>query len=164
MKTCILIFSLVGSIASAGDSEALEVVLKSNSTAIQQALLAQKKSNNPRIGGFVDQGILEHRKLNDRLLQIRKEEKIKPKVSDLSREIDAHSRLSFKKLKSMEEPDFDRAYVESQIESHDRVIAALREILIPNSKNEVLKKNLEENLLSWEAHLNHAVTLKESMP
>jgi putative membrane protein len=163
MRTILITVLFTGAFASAGDSEVLAILIGSNNASIQQAILAKKKSVNPRIGNYADVEILDHRKANDRLIEIRKSEKLKPKVSDQSREIDADSKLTVKKLQKLKGREKDAAYIDAQIEAHRRMMTALDTLLIPDTKNPILRKNLEDYLLTMETHLNHATTIKETL-
>lgn len=61
-----------------------------------------------------------------------------------------------KELKAKKGKDFDKAYIDNEVAYHKAVINAVKDLLIPQSKNVELKSLLQAVLPALESHLAHA--------
>ena len=66
-------------------------------------------------------------------------------------------------LQRMEGKALDKEYIEDQVETHKTVLKDLKETLIPQAKNEELKKHLEQTAKTIEKHLEHAQELERRL-
>ena len=59
--------------------------------------------------------------------------------------------------------EFDRAYIDHEVEYHRAVLNALDDMLIPNATNAELRETLVGVRPAFEAHLEHAQSLQRSL-
>ena len=72
----------------------------------------------------------------------------------------SRTEASLKKLKGAE---FDKAYVNHEVDYHQQVLDAIDKVLIPNAKNAELKGLIEKVRPAIATHLEHAKHLQASL-
>jgi len=66
-------------------------------------------------------------------------------------------------LKGLSGADFDKAYVNAEVDLHQSVLDQLDNTLIPSAQNAELKSLLEQARPTISAHLDHAKSLKTKL-
>jgi putative membrane protein len=66
-------------------------------------------------------------------------------------------------LKGLSGADFDKAYVNAEVDLHQAVLDQLDNTLIPAAQNAELKTMLEQARPTISAHLDHAKSLKSKL-
>jgi putative membrane protein len=66
-------------------------------------------------------------------------------------------------LKTLNGADFDKAYIDHEVEYHQSVLDALDKTLIPGATNAELKALLEKTRPAFAAHLEHAKQVQGSL-
>jgi hypothetical protein len=61
------------------------------------------------------------------------------------------------------ETDFDKAYIDGQIEGHQKVLDVFDKELLPNAKAEDLKKFLTDTRATVDKHLTHAKEVQAAL-
>jgi putative membrane protein len=123
-----------------------------NSSEIEQGKLAQSKSKEPHVKSFAAKMIEHHGKAKRDQAKL----KLSEAESPLSRQLQEESQAKLDELKQKSGREFDLAYLDAQVEGHQKVLDAINQDLLPNAKDEKLVSYLQELRPQVEVHLNEA--------
>jgi putative membrane protein len=141
------------------DSEIVAITAAANSAEIEQGQLAQKKARDPRVRDFAAMMVDHHgdaRREQERL-------SVEPNQSTNSERMQADAKDALRELQQKSGKDFDRAYLELQIEEHRKVLDSLKQELRPAAKSARLKAYLENLQPQVESHLAQAERLQQEL-
>jgi putative membrane protein len=143
------------------DEQIAAVTDAANTGEVEQAKLAQKKGKNARVKKFAATMIAHHGQAKQKQSKLLGKAKITPAENALSTQLTEESTRMLETLKTAEGPDFDKAYIDSQVDAHQKVLEAFDTRLIPNAQNPELKASLEEFRTKIEAHLKEAQEIQQ---
>lgn len=133
------------------DTEIAGVTDAANSSEIEQAKIAERKAKNPEVKRFAGMMLTHHQRAQTELAKLG----IKKADSPVSIQLDTASASTVDLLKNST-GDFDRVYIDSQVEAHRNVIALIDAQLLPNAKEPSLRAYLQKIRVQVEAHLQQA--------
>lgn len=145
------------------DAEITKIVTTTNEGEINIAKLAQKKAKSEEVRKFAGHMITEHTNNNKNSMMLIRKLELKPDSNNKSEEFKKNSEKTISKLSDLEGAAFDKAYIESQVNIHQKVLNDLEQTLIPSAKNPELKALLEKTRSNVNAHLEHAKKVKTSL-
>jgi len=145
------------------DPEIASVAVVANQIDIDYGTVAIKRSNNKEVIDFANTMIKDHNAVIDQAVALVTKLGVTPKDNAVSQSLLRQSKETLKKLNSVSKKDFDKTYIDNEVAYHEAVIAAVRDILIPQSKNSELKDLLKAVLPALEAHLEHAKMTQSSL-
>jgi putative membrane protein len=122
------------------------------STETEQAQLAQSKSKDPRVLGFARMMIEHHGQSRQRQSALGLSTAGSPMFQTLSQQ----GRQTVATLTDKQGKDFDRAYLQEQIEQHQRVLDALDQRLLPSARDPQLRAHLQSMRPIIQQHLQAA--------
>jgi putative membrane protein len=134
------------------DQQIAAVTDSVNTAEIEQARLAQSKSTNDEVKRFAAMMIEHHGQAKKKQVQLNLAEAESP----LSLKLAAQTHLTMEQLKQKTGGEFDRAYLQAQIDGHQKVLEAIDTQLLPNAKNPELKAYLESIRPTVADHLARA--------
>ena len=141
------------------DPQIAKITSSVHESEIEQARLAQEKTQNPQVRQLAAMMIEQHE-------QARQQESalnLGSEDSPLSRQLHTKSEATLAELKSKQGADFDRAYIRAQIEGHQKVLDTIRNELRPNAQNPQLQVHLQELEPKVAQHLEHAQQAEQSL-
>jgi putative membrane protein len=159
-------FALAGSAfaqTAPDDAQIAGIVVAANTVDINAGKLAEKMSKDAGVKSFAKQMVTDHTGVNKQATALVKKLKVTPLDSDLSKSLKSGGDDNIAKLKKLKGKDFDKAYVDHEVDYHQAVIDALDKTLIPNAKNAELKDTLVKTRPAFVAHLEHAKQLQSSL-
>jgi putative membrane protein len=139
------------------DPQIAAVTQAAHQAEVEQAKIAQKKAKHARVKKFAAKMIKDHgaaQKKQDKLVK-----KLSLTVGDSPAlaELTSSNQSALEKLETTNAgPDFDMAYMNAQVEAHQKVLDMIDKQLLPNAQNEELKTLLTEIRPVIEAHLTEA--------
>ncbi len=145
------------------DAQIAAIVVTANQVDIDAGKLAQSKGSNAEVKAFGKQMVTDHTAVNKQATALAKKLKLKPQDNATSKSLKSGGAKNVKSLQKLKGPAFDKAYIEHEIAYHQQVIDAINKTLIPNARNEELKKLLTTGLPLFEGHLQHAKQLQSSL-
>ena len=145
------------------DAQIASIVVTANQVDIDAGKLAQSKGSNPEVKAFGKQMVTDHTAVNKQAAALAKKLKLKPQDNPTSQSLKAGGEKNLKQLRKLKGAAFDKAYIEHEVAYHQQVIDAIEKTLIPNAKNEELKKLLTTGLQLFEGHLQHAEQIQSSL-
>jgi putative membrane protein len=159
--------SSMGSGGSSGgqlsDGQIAQIAMTANNVEITAARAAVKATKNARVKEFAREMIKDHTAANTQAQALAKKAGISPEESDTSQQLNQHGQDEMQQLKGLKGAQFDRAYIDAQVQDHQTVLDALDNQLIPNAKNDDMKSLLTKVRTKVSQHLEHARSLQQSM-
>lgn len=149
--------------ADLSDPEVAYVAVVANQIDIRYAEIAKGISTNPEVLNFAQTMIRDHNAVIKMASDLAAKLGVVPKDNKLAQQLLADARKTEKSLKSAKGTDFDRKYVNNEVGYHKAVIAAIKDVLIPETENAELKSLLQKVLPALETHLGHAEMLQKKI-
>jgi len=145
------------------DAQILKVTETVNSGEIQQAKLARGKTKSTPIKQFAMHMISAHTKANEQGAMLSKQEKLAPEASSLAADMSAKGAATLDALKTASSSEFDKTYIDAQVQQHQTVLNMFSEKLIPSASDAALKAQLEAAKKMVESHLAAARKLQAEL-
>lgn len=145
------------------DEQILMIVDLANGSEVDQAKIALGKAKNARVKKFAQTMINHHGDAKQKGAKLTKKLGVTPAESTLSSQLTSDSSNMMSTLKNTAPADFDRTYIEQQIEAHTKVLSTIDAELAPNAKNSDLKALLTEIRPKVEAHLAEAKDIQMAL-
>ncbi|MGZ3768042.1 MAG: DUF4142 domain-containing protein [Bdellovibrio sp.] len=149
--------------ATPSDSEIAEVMEEANDAEIKAGKMAEKKASNEEVKNYAKMMVDEHKESEKEGKKVTKDAKIKSKSSDLSKSFKKDASDKISSLRSLKGTEFDKAYISSQIDMHQKLLTDLETNFIPNTQNPQLRSHLEKTKSHVQDHLTQAKKIQESM-
>lgn len=146
------------------DAEIAAISKAANDGEIEHAKLAKTKAKDKKVKDFAAMMTKDHTEANKRQAALAKKAAIEPKESDLSKRLVEDAKTKGEALKAAPKgAEFDRAYIDGQVEAHTMVLDALDKQMIPAAQNPELKAELEKVRGAVEMHLNQAKEIQAGL-
>jgi putative membrane protein len=130
-----------------------------NSSEIEQAQLAQTRSKNPEVLRFAAMMISHHGQARQQQAALGVSSVASPMLLSLSEQ----GRQTLATLKSKEGQDFDRAYLQAQVEQHQKALDMMDRQLLPSAEKSELRAQLQKMRPVVEQHLTAARQALQSL-
>ena len=145
------------------DAQIASIVLTANQVDIDAGKLATAKSRNPEIKKFGQLMVTDHTGVNKSATELVQKLKVLPQDNPTSQTLKAGALKNVTQLKTLNGAEFDKAYIDHEVEYHQSVLNALDRTLIPGATNAELKALLEKTRPAFAAHLEHAKQVQASL-
>jgi putative membrane protein len=149
--------------ATPDDAQIAGIVVAANKVDIDAGKLAEKKTKDAEVKAFAKQMVGDHTGVNKQAMALVKKLKLTPQDSDLGKSLKEGGAANMAKLKPLAGKDFDKAYIDHEVEYHQSVIDAMDKTLIPNAQNAELKDTLVKTRPVFVAHLEHAKRIQAAI-
>lgn len=144
------------------DPEVASVAVVANQIDIAYAEIARKKSKDAEVLKFAQTMINDHNAVIAQAAALVKKLGVTPKDNQVSQKLLADADKTKKTLRAKTGKAFDKAYVDNEVAYHKAVIAAVEDLLIPETENSELKELLQNVVPALKAHLGHAEMLQKN--
>jgi putative membrane protein len=145
--------------APLSDAQIAAITDIANTAEIEQAKLARTKSKNAEVQKFSAMMIAHHGEAKQKQAKL----KITTADSAASTKLLEEGGQVLASLKDTKGADFDRRYIEAQVDGHQKVLDTINNQLLPNVKSPELKAYLEEIKPKVEQHLQAARTAQQAI-
>jgi putative membrane protein len=145
------------------DPQIAAIVVTANSVDVDAGKLAKKKTHNKEVRKFAQQMITDHTAVNKSATDLVTKLKVAPEENDTSRSLKKGGDDNIAHLKELKGKDFDKAYIDHEVDYHQTVLDALDKTLIPSAQNAELKALLEKVRPAIAAHLDHAKHIQSTL-
>jgi putative membrane protein len=145
------------------DPEIAHIVVTADTIDITAGKLAESKSKNAEVKKFAKQMVMDHMAVNKQASDLAKKLKVTPKDNDTSKSLMKGADENIANLKKAKGKDFDKAYVDHEVEYHQAVLDAIDKTLLPSAQNAELKGLIEKVRPSIQAHLDHAKHIQSEL-
>ncbi|HEX3773186.1 MAG TPA: DUF4142 domain-containing protein [Polyangiaceae bacterium] len=141
------------------DEQIAAITDSANSTEIEEGKLARLKSKDKDVQRFAAKMIAAHeeaKKNQDKL-------KLPTAESALGNTLGTAAASAMNTLKSSEGAAFDKAYIDAQVDAHQKLLDALNDKLLPSVKNPDLKAYLNQFQPHVARHLQEAKEIQQAL-
>lgn len=145
------------------DAEIAAILEAANTAEIETARMAQSQASNSEVKSFAQMMVTEHSKNDSKGDALLGRLKIKPSETAASRDLKMRSNSKMDALKDKSGAEFDRAYMDTQVQMHQQVATDLQTKLIPAAKNSEFRSFLQETLSHVQGHLEQAQRLQSQV-
>ncbi|MGH7579636.1 MAG: DUF4142 domain-containing protein, partial [Gemmatimonadales bacterium] len=125
------------------DPEIAHIAVTANAIDRAMGELAKTKARSSAVKGFAQTMVTDHGGVNRQAVQLAQRLKVMPQENDVSRQLQQGADEARASLESKSGAEFDRGYMQREVEYHQAVLDALDQALIPNAQNGELKALLE---------------------
>jgi putative membrane protein len=146
----------------ANDAQIAEVIDAANNGEMAQAREAVSKAKNPRVKQFAQHMITDHGNAEAKLRSIDSKNSITPQDSSVSDRIKQNGDQVMTKLRSSSGSDFDKAYIDAQVDQHQKVLDQIDHD-IPQAQNAALVAYLKDVRTKVAHHLKMAQDIQASL-
>ncbi|MBX9646631.1 MAG: DUF4142 domain-containing protein [Xanthobacteraceae bacterium] len=123
---------------------------------IEYAKIALAKTKNPEVKAFAELMIRDHTAVNEGAGALLAKLKVKPQENDFSKALQAGATKKNAELNGLTGEAFDKAYAANELAYHQTVNKIVGQTWIPNVKNPEVKAFLEQALVTFKVHEDHA--------
>jgi putative membrane protein len=165
-------FALLGSLVFASNAAAQQgpsdanigaIVLAANQIDIDYGTIALSKSKNKDVRDFAQQMVTDHNAVQKSVIALAGKLKLTPVDDATSNGLKSKSVEVKAKLNSLKGKEFDKYYIDNEVEYHKLVCNAVSTVLIPNAQNAELKSALQGALPLFQGHLEHAQKIQTTV-
>ena len=145
------------------DPQIAHIVVTANQIDIDAGKLAKSHTKNKEVQAFAQQMITDHTAVNKQAGALAKKLGVKPEDNDTSKALKKGAQANMAKLKNMKGAQFDKAYVDHEVDYHQQVLDAIDKVLVPSAQNAELKGLIEKVRPAIQTHLDHAKHLQADL-
>jgi len=138
------------------DPQSVRILTTVNGGEIEQAQLAKDKAQDSRVKKFAQKMIDEHKKANDKIIKLYKSEDLMPANSSVANDLADKGSQTLTTLNATTVPDFDKTYIDAQVQQHQEVLELINTRLIPGATDAKLKDALLDASKMVAHHLEKA--------
>lgn len=149
--------------ASFSDPQIAAIVVAANQVDIDAGNLAAKKTKNPEVKKFAELMVKDHTAVNKSAVDLVTKLKVTPEESETSKTLKQGGADNIARLEKLEGAEFDKAYIDNEVDYHAAVIGVLKNTLIPSAQNAELKAALTGVAPAFDAHLAHAQQVQAAL-
>ena len=142
-----------GAAAASEASGILSQLNVANTTEIQLATLAAKKATSPQVKRIATRLAADHTKNREQLRALAQKLNLPLTPAEGGRVSTADSAVMLSQLQAKAGRDFDRAFIQQEINDHQSSIAKLQTQAIPAAQNVDIKAYLQNTLADMQGHL-----------
>ena len=145
------------------DANVAAIVVAANNADIAYANMALNKAVSAEVKAFAQRMIADHGGVNKAATDIVTRLGITPVETSISLDLRDKAEVIRDRLRDREGVDFDRDYIDNEIEYHEGLLKTIDETLIPSATNPELREVLRTTRPAVAAHLEHAKRLRPSL-
>ena len=138
------------------DPQIASIVVTANAVDSTSGELALQKGTHARVKEFAQRMVTDHGGVNQQAVALATRLGVTPEDNPISRQLAQGGQQTRQQLEGMSGEQFDRAYMDSEVEYHETVLAAIDQTLIPSAQNAELRALLEQTRPAVQAHLEMA--------
>lgn len=143
------------------DGQIANIVVTIDSGEIEQAQLALHRTSDASVRAFATQMVEEHTKTKQTGALLATDSTIGLAVSPKSTELQAQSQQMIARLNAADGSNFDKTYIDGEIEQHAEVLKMLDDQLIPAATLVALRNYLNDGRRMAQRHFDHARQLQK---
>jgi putative membrane protein len=145
------------------DPEIAHIAVTANAIDSTMGQLAKTRARSSAVKGFAQTMVTDHGGVNRQAVELAQRLKVTPQENDVSRQLQQGAEQARASLESKSGAEFDRGYMQREVEYHQAVLDALDRALIPSAQNVELKALLEGVRPAFVAHLERAKQIQGSL-
>lgn len=144
------------------DGDIMTMISHSNNLEVSSSALAKTHATNAQVKAFATQMVTEHTAMQKQGQQIGKALGVEGTASDAATDKAEHGADELGDIKDKKGADFDKAYMEMQVQAHEKTLAELRSYET-RAQNAELKTMITGAIPKVEAHLQKAQQIRQQL-
>lgn len=146
------------------DPQIASIAVTANQNDIEYAKIAVKKATSKDVKQFAQTMINDHQAVIDAAVALANKLGVTPEDNPTTQALLDRKAKDLEMLNNTKKgADFDKAYINNEVDYHKFAIDAVKNVLIPNATNAELKSLLQSAVPNFETHLQHAEMLQGKM-
>lgn len=142
------------------DAEIAAILDVANRGEIEQAELARQRAQGEQVRNYATAMIAGHGAATRQQSQILEQRGITPQHNAMSEQLMDQSMQTQEILRNLRGREFDRAYMDAQLQQHEELLRMLDDQLIPNAQDPQFRAFLEQLRGDVAAHLANAQRIR----
>jgi putative membrane protein len=138
------------------DPHTVGIVIAANQGEVDQGNAAASRATNADVRAFAQMMVTDHTTALAAVRDTSSRAELTPLDNDTTAALQRGSRETITNLNTYSGADFDRTYMQSQVDLHQWLLNQLDRVLIPTTRNRDLRSLLETQRTSVAAHLEQA--------
>jgi putative membrane protein len=134
-----------------------------NSAEIEQGKLAQGKAKSPAVKKFAAMMVKHHSEAKNEQAKLYKQLNLTPTQSQPATALKEDADKTLGSLRAADGSSFDMAYMNGQVDVHQKVLDSINQELLPAASNEKLVEGLNKMKKTVEAHLDEAKSVQADL-
>jgi putative membrane protein len=134
-----------------------------NSSEVEQGKLAQTKAKSPEVKKFAAMMVKHHTEAKNEQSKLYKQLSLTPTQSQQATLLKEDGDKTLGSLRSADGSNFDVAYMNSQVDAHQKVLDSINQDLLPAAADQRLVDSLNKMKSTVEAHLNEARSIQAEL-
>jgi putative membrane protein len=145
------------------DAQIAHIAVTANSVDSASGAIAKAKAKNAGVKEFAQMMVTDHGAINKKASELARKLSLTPEDNDTSRQLQRDADQARTSWNDKTGADFDRAYIDWEVQAHQSVLDQLDQTLIPGAQNAELKALLQSVRPTVSAHLERAKQLQTTL-
>jgi putative membrane protein len=152
----------VSSSERVSDANIAAILVAANNADIAYANMALAKASSPSVKAFAQTMINDHGGVNKAVADLVTRLSLTPVENSVSLDLRDNAEAIRDRLRDKDGTEFDREYLNNEIEYHNTLLKTLDDMLLPSALNGEIRTLLRNTRLAVAAHLEHAKAVKSA--
>jgi putative membrane protein len=162
LAASLLLSAAAASAQDVNDAEIARIVVMANQVDIDAGKLAARQASSVEVKKFANTMVAEHTGVNKQVAKLVARLGLTPQESGVSKDLYDGGQAHVRKLGGLKGTEFDKAYLDREVDFHVALLEAMDKTLIPGATNQQLKALLVRVRPAFVAHLEHAKVVQAS--
>ncbi len=149
--------------APVADPQIAQIALSANAGDSARGKLAESKATNAEVKSFAREMVTDHGGLNKKAVALAKKLNVTPEPSAADSDLINKVQGMTQELQGKTGKDFDKTYMDQEVQIHQLVLDDLDKTLIPSAQNADLKQLLQTARTAVEGHLKRAQQIQSTL-
>ena len=149
--------------AALADPQIAQIALSADAGDSARGKLAESKATNAEVKAFAKEMVTDHTMLNKKATELAKKLNVTPQASDANTDLLNKVQGMTQDLQGKTGKDFDKTYMEQEVQIHQLVLDDLDKTLIPAAQNAEVKSLLQSARTVVEGHLKRAQSIDSKL-
>ena len=149
--------------ATVTDPQIAAIVVAANAVDSTAGELAKTKGTSQEVKDFGNMMVTDHSGVNQQAVALVTRLGVTPEQNPTSQSLTQGGEQNVQQLQGLSGAEFDRAYIDNEVQYHQTVLDAIDQTLIPSAQNAELKSLLQTVRPAVQAHLDRARQIQGSL-
>lgn len=145
------------------DANIAAIVVAANNADIAYANMALNKAVSAEVKAFAQRMIADHNGVNKAAVDLVTRLGVTPVETSISLDLRDKAEVIRDRLRQNDGVNFDRAYIDNEIEYHEGLLKTIDQTLLPSATNTELADLLRTTRPAVAAHLEHAKRIRPTL-
>lgn len=150
--------------ASLSPGEVGAILSATDSAEIAPSILAQQRAEHPEVKAYAERMMTDHGMLEDSLRALEQRRNISPSPTAISQQLHQMTQNAVQRLQGLSGSEFDRAYMQNMVESHEQALAIVDNQVLPATQDPELREAIQQKVRPLiVSHLQSAQQIQQQL-